>query len=295
MSYELLYNAYINNRESDTCHMRDIIKDFPNVENLLSHVFWANTILDFNGNLQTIYSPLEQKKKFNVVTFNPTSDEPKVVTDEKFWKLQITNHRVLKLSNFNDEESFFRSLSPKNRKKLRWLRNAVPNLGCKIIPITTKDDFSLFEELYCAQFPKYTKGCDDNIAVWKMYEEFIKQNRSFSFILLSQEGIPLAAALGYFNEEGYNYTHLTRGNGGKFDKYSPGYYLTFSIIMKLLAEYKDIKYFFMGPGEYDYKRIFHGESFAIYRYEPKSWWKFFTRIRLAFRCRKERKKFLQNK
>ena len=229
-----------------------------------------------------------------MISFNPASELPSIEKTEGFQRLRVTLHRVLDLGAFRDEESFFRTLSHKNRKKLRWLRNAVPALGCEVIPLETEAHFRLFEKLYSAQFPKYPAGCPANEAVWQMYRELIRQNRSFSFLLLSPEKEPIAAALGYFSGTGCCYTHLTRLKGA-YDKYSPGYYLTFCILMKILAEHPEMEYFFMGPGDYDYKRAFLGEPFSIYRYERDSLLNFPALLRLRFRCRKERKKFLAEK
>ena len=104
-------------------------------------------------------------------------------------------------------------------------------------------------------------------------------------------GEPLAAALGFFNGAGgYFYTHLTRGKG-EYDRFSPGYYLTFAIVTKLLEEHREVKYFFMGPGEYDYKRALLGEAFPVCRYERRSWRNLPGILRLLFRRHKERKRF----
>lgn len=287
MSYESLFNSYSELRSEDAGQMRSLLAGLPDTDHLLSHVFWANAHIDPAGKLQTFYAPLPAGKKFNAVTFDPADTPAAIERDGDFWKLRVSSHRVLDLGSFSDEESFFRALSPKNRKKLRWLRNAVPKLGCQVVPLESAADFAKFEQLYCAQFSKYTPDCADNQAVWRIYQEFIRQKRSFSFLLLSADGEPLAAALGYFNGTAYNYTHLTRSIGGEFDKYSPGYYLTFCIVMKLLADHPELKYFFMGPGEYDYKRAFLGEPFAIYRYERRKWWNLAGYIRLKHRLHKE--------
>ena len=62
--------------------------------------------------------------------------------------------------------------------------------------------------------------------------------------------------------------------------------------MRLLAEHPEVKYFFMGPGEYDYKRALLGEPFLVFRYERNTLTNLFGILRLYFRCRKERKKAL---
>ena len=290
MNYAAMYQAYTANRAADASGMRGLLNGLHNHDHLLEHVFWANAVIDENGTLNTFYAPLPERKKFNAVSFDAADTMPEVEKLQNFRRLRVTTHRILNLASFEGEEGFFQALSKKNRKKLRWLRNAVPNMGCKIVPLENFEQFQLFEKLYCAQFSKYTSGCEDNQALWRIYQELIRQNRSFSFLLLDSDGNALAAALGYFSGSAYNYTHLTRSKG-QYDKYSPGYYLTFRIITKLLAERPECKYFFMGPGEYDYKRALLGKPFAIYRYERRGWKNLLAGIRMKFRCRKEQKLF----
>ena len=290
MNYVSLFQAYTQQRSSDAAHMSWLLQDLGEKKHLLEHVFWSNTVLDSQGGLQLQYGTLPARKKFNVISFDSAETVPEVETAGKFWRLRVTQHRVLNLKQFSDEDAFFSALSPKNRKKLRWLRNTMPKLGCKLIPLETYEDFRLFENLYCSQFPKYSIGCSENQAVWQIYQEFIRQKRSFSFILLSEKNEPLAASLGYFSGSSFNYTHLTRCKG-EYDKYSPGYYLTFCVIMRILSEHPSVNYFFMGPGEYDYKRAFLGTAFSIYRYERRVWWNIFARLRMKFRCKKEQKNF----
>ena len=57
------------------------------------------------------------------------------------------------------------------------------------------------------------------------------------------------------NGETFNFTHLTRKKG-LLDKFSPGFYLTYWIVRQLYAEHPEVRYFFMGPGKYDYKPAF---------------------------------------
>ena len=290
MNPDSLIQSYSYLRAEDAVKMRTLLSDLPDTDHLLEHVFWTNALADTDGSLRTFYAPLPEKEKFNAASFDTADTLPVIEKCGKFRRLRVTTHRVLNLGAFDGEESFFAALSQKNRKKLRWLRNTMPKLGCRVVPLETEEDFKLFEKLYCVQFPKYTPGGVDNQAVWRIYQIFIAQKRSFSFLLLDENGEPLAAALGYFNGKSYNYTHLTRSKG-EYDKYSPGYYLTYCILMRILSEHPETEYFFMGPGEYDYKRAFLGVPFAIYRYVRSGVLNLPALLRLAFRCRKEQKNF----
>ena len=290
MNCSSLYQAYTQHRSDDALHMKKLLEGFSDQNDLLAHVFWNNAVLAPDGKLQTVYTGLPARKKFNVLSFVPCGQVPQIEKCGDFFRLQVTSHRILDLASFENEEAFFSALSQKNRKKLRWLRNTMPKMGCKVVSLEDENGFRMFEKLYCAQFPKYTPGCPANQAVWKIYQELIRQQRSFSFILLSEKDEPISAALGYFDGASYNYTHLTRSRG-EYDKYSPGYYLTYCIIMRILGERPETKFFFMGPGEYDYKQALLGRPFAIYRYERCSFGNIFSLLRMYFRCRKEQKKF----
>ena len=290
MNSDFLFQTYTLHRSQDALHMKKLLAGFSDQEHLLEHVFWNNVVIAPDGKLKTLYTELPAQKKFNALSFTPCGKVPQIERSGNFLRLQVTSHRILNLAAFDNEEAFFSALSQKNRKKLRWLRNTMPKMGCKIVPLEDENGFKMFEKLYCAQFPKYTPGCPANRAVWKIFQELIRQQRSFSFILLSEKDEPISAALGFFDGKSYNYTHLTRSRG-EYDKYSPGYYLTYCIIMRILGEHPEIEYFFMGPGEYDYKQALLGEPFAIYRYERRSLRNIFAILRMYFRCRKEQKKF----
>ncbi|MBO4304597.1 MAG: GNAT family N-acetyltransferase [Lentisphaeria bacterium] len=295
MDREKICKSYFAGRKEGALAFREELsrEGFSCPEHLLEHVFWSNAALDENEGLDTFYAPLPGKGRFNATSFLPAegSSLPRVEKTGDFLRLAVTSHFVLDLSETKDEESFFKRLSQKNRKKLRWLRNAVPAKGCRVEKLEKDSQFDLFEKLYCAQFPKYVSGGEEMRSLRKMYEAFCREGKSFSFLLLSPENEPLAASLGYISGDAFNYTHLTRARG-EFDKFSPGYFLTYEVIVRLLAEHPEVKYFFMGPGEYDYKRALLGEPFLVFRYERNTLTNLFGILRLYFRCRKERKKAL---
>lgn len=289
MDIAAVRESYCRQRGEDAAHMLELVRDLDDdVPHLLEQVFWDNAALDADRSLKTFYAPLPERKKFNAVSFDPADSPPEICDIGSYAALRVTLHRVLTLGDFDDPEAFFAALSHKNRKKLRWLRNAVPALGAKIVPIENEDGLDAFEKLYAAQFPKHPAGCPANAAVRRIYREFHRCGRSFSFLLLAPDGEPLSAALSYLCGDNCCFTHLTRSRS-EYDKYSPGYYLTFRMLTMLLAEHPEIKYFFMGPGDYDYKRAFLGEPFSIYRMERRAWWNWTGLLRLRFRRRKERR------
>ena len=58
----------------------------------------------------------------------------------------------------------------------------------------------------------------------------------------------------------------------------------------LYAEHPEVKFFFMGPGKYDYKPAFLARPLPVYRYVKNSFWNLPERLRLRFRLRKELKR-----
>ena len=204
-------------------------------------------------------------------------------------RLCVTTTWHLDLSAFADAEAWFSFLSGKNRKKLRWLRNALPKLGATVSELATDAGFDDFEALYCAQFPKYRRGSPDMRGVRAICRELEESGHAFGRILRDRDGNALAAALAYTCGGALFYTHLTRARG-EYDKYSPGYYLTYAAIAEVLETRRELKHFFMGPGEYDYKAALGGKPFPVFRYERAEWSNLFGLLRLRHRAARERKK-----
>ena len=278
--------SYCAGRRADAAAMRELVRDFEAPEQQLRHVFWDNAVLGDDGGLETFYAPLDQKKKFTALSFDPVTAPPEIRRTADFAYLRVNSHRVLELGEFSGPEAFFAALSRKNRKKLRWLRNAVPAQGIRFAPLETPEQFAMFARLYGAQFPKYPPDSADNTATRRIYGEFHRLGRSFSFLLLAPDGAPLAASLSYLTADSCFFTHLTRARG-EYDKFSPGYYLTYRVISELLTAKPEIRFFFMGAGDYDYKRAFLGAPLAIYRFERRSLRNLPGLLRLRFRLRKE--------
>ena len=259
---------------------------FPDARHILSHVFWENLWCGADGVPQPLYYEQEPRKRQNVQSFDALKP-PAIETVGKFQRLRVTANWVLELGAFGDCETWFRALSDKTRKKLRWLRNALPKEGIAIVPIADEETFRKFEILYSEQFPKHPLGSADNRGVWTVYRELDRQGRNFSFLMLDRAGNPVSANLGFIHGESFCFTHLTRKKG-LLDKFSPGFYLTCHLVRELYRTRPEVRFFFMGPGRYDYKPAMLAKPLPIYRYERNSLWNLPGLLRLRHRLAKER-------
>ena len=283
-----LLSAYLAGREAlyDRCARRLAAENLPH--SALHHVFWGDFYADSShlpvglGGAELPRGGFTAPDLAAVVTHD--------IEQVGAWKrLCVTTTWHLDLEPFADAEAWFAALSAKNRKKLRWLRNAVPKLGMRISPLATDADFADFTELYLAQFPQYRGREAELRGVREIYRLFDERGRGCSRILRDENGAAVAAALAYRSGEAVFYTHLTRA-AGAYDKYSPGYYLTYAFIAGLFDAAEAPKLFFMGPGYYDYKAALGGVPAPVFRYERAAWSNLFGLIRLRHRAAKERKK-----
>ena len=281
--------SYLDGRAELGKHCLELLQGTPGAKRILSHVFWENFWCDEKGTPQTLFYDAPLAKKQNVQSFD-TYTAPLIEKKGNFSRLCVTANWVLEMGSFDGLDSWFGALSGKTRKKLRWLRNALPKENISIVPIDSEDKFRLFEKLYSSQFPKYAPGGEDNNGVWKIYQELEKQQRNFSFLLLDAQGNPVAANLGYINGSSFNFTHLTR-TASSLDKYSPGFYLTYWLIQELFTTRPEVKCFFMGPGTYDYKPALLGKPLPVYRYVKISLFNLPELLRLRWRYKKELRRF----
>ncbi len=150
-------------------------------------------------------------------------------------------------------------------------------------------DFEDFERLYSAQFPRHRYHSPELFALRAIYSELAARGNAVTRVLRDANGVPLAAALGYVSGKSMFYTHLTRTRG-EYDKYSPGYYLTYAVISEMLTERQELEDIFLGPGEYDYKSALGGVAYPVFRYERNEWRNFFGLIRLRHREKKEQRR-----
>ena len=251
-------------------------------------IFWGDFFSGNDGLPQSLSGREIPEKKFEAVDF-AGEVSPRIENKGPYERLCVTTGWVLDLAKAGTSEAWFDSLSGKVRKKLRWIRNSMPKMNCRVSPLVSDADFADFEALYAAQFPKHPASSPGNRAVREIYRQMENEKRNFSRILRDENGSALAACLAYRNGKSVFYTHLTRAEG-KFDKYSPGYYLTYMLIEELMRETGKITFFFMGPGYYEYKAALGAEAYPVFRYVKKSWKNLFERINLRHRARKEKRR-----
>lgn len=282
-----LLAAYLEGREElqAACARRLAAAQLP--PKALSAVFWGDFYADDGHRPVGLNGAELPRGGFTAPDF-AAEVSPEIGQVGEWRRLCVTTTWHLDLAGFSGAEEWFSSLSAKNRKKLRWLRNALPKLETRIVPLATDADFELFEQLYCAQFPKHALHSPEMRALREIYRELAASGKAVARLLLDRDGRALAAALGYINGTALFYTHLTRARGD-YDKYSPGYYLTYAIIAEVLEKHPEVKHFFMGPGEYDYKAALGGKPFPVFRYERCGWRNLFGLIRLSHRAAKERR------
>ena len=277
--------SYLGGRAELGRSCLELLEGLPEKEHILSHVFWENLWCDEEGELHSLFYDPVLKGRQNVQSFD--EEAPPEITRRGPWlRLQVTENWVLEMGRFGSLEGWFEALSGKTRKKLRWLRNALPREGISIVPVSGREGFDCFEELYTAQFPKQARDGACREGVRRIYEALEAQGRSFSFLLRTGTGETAAANLGYIEGSSFNFTHLTR-KSTELDKYSPGFFLTYKIVEMLYSEHPEVKFFFMGPGKYDYKPAFLARPLPIYRYVKNTFWNLPERLRLRFRLRKE--------
>lgn len=288
---ERLFSIFASRRRELISRAAKVIEAFPEKEKILETIFWENSWLDPQNNIIDYYFEHDPNKKFNLATFDPMPEKASVEKVAGHRRLAVTSHRVLDLAPYPDSKAFFRALSQKNRKKLRWLKNAIPAQNVKIVPFDAANDFDDFENIYSTQFPKNAKGSARNQGMKAVYQDFFSDGTAAGWKMIytevGKEPIPIAFALGFFCGKGFYFTHLTRIEG-VLDKFSPGFFLVFKLISELIDRETPPEIFFMGPGEYDYKRHFLGKPCAIYRYEKNSWCNLPGLIRLYHRAWKQK-------
>ena len=279
---------YLAGREALMADCAERLRSLGLPHSALRAVFWDDFFADDAHLPVGLCGATPPKGNFTLPDFTAEA-HPDIESVGMWRRLCVTTTWFLDLEAFADTEAWFASLSQKNRKKLRWLRNAVPKLGMNVSPLAGDADFADFFELYLAQFPQYRGRTAELNAVREIYRLLEARGMDCSRMLRDADGKAAAAALAYRNGDAVFYTHLTRAAGG-CDKYSPGYYLTYAFIRGLLDSADRAKIFFMGPGYYDYKSALGGAPAPVFRYERASFGNLFGLIRLRHRAAKERKK-----
>lgn len=287
-----IQEAYLAERAELGKQCLALLDGFPDPRHILSHVFWENLWCGADGVPHALYYEEKPAMRRNVQSFGPLK-APAIETVGGFQRLCVTTNWVLDLRDFSDYETWFRALSENSRKRLRRVHNGLTKAGAVIVPIHDEESFRKFEALYSEQFPKHPAGSADNRGVWTIYRELEKQGRNFSFLMLDADGNPVAANLGFIHGKSFCFTHLTRRKGGPLDRFSPGFYLTCRLVDMLYRTRPEVKFFFLGPGKYDYKPAMLAKPLPVYRCERNSLWNLAGLLRLRHRLARERRLFAQ--
>ena len=149
----------------------------------LSAVFWGDFYAD-DGHLPVDLNGAELPRGGFTAPDFAAAVSPEIGTAGEWRRLCVTTTWHLDLAGFSGPEEWFSSLSAKNRKKLRWLRNALPKLETRIVPLATDADFGLFEQLYCAQFPKHALHSPEMCALREIYRELAARGKAVARLLL---------------------------------------------------------------------------------------------------------------
>lgn len=284
----IIQEAYLAERAELGKHCLALLDGFPDARHILSHVFWENLWCGADGAPRSLYYEEDLKKRRNVQGFDAPK-EPVIETVGAFKRLCVTTNWVLDLGAFGDHETWFRALSENSRKRLRRVHNGLTKAGAVIVPLRDEESFRKFELIYSEQFPKHPAGSSDNRGLQLIYRELEKQGRNFSFLMLDADGGPVTANLGFILGESFCFTHLTRRKQSPLDRFSPGFYLTCHLVDELYRTRPEVKFFFLGPGKYDYKPAMLATPLPVYRYERDSLWNLAGLLRLRHRLAKERK------
>ena len=261
--------------------------DGPAILEVLRRTLWSPAFCDPDG-VPTFFFPSRKwRHRFEVVGFGRASGQVENVRD-RYLRLRVNGNWYLPLGEYGDADSYFRALSKKTRKKLRWLRNSYEHLGVERTEIRTRSELEEFLQLYLTQWPESDWGRELREPLTEVYLAMSERDRNRSCLLRDENGEAVAGALGYLTDQAFNLHMLVR-RPGRLDKYSPGFFLTFRLVERFLRD-EPRALFLFGPGEFGYKRTFLAQELPIYRYEARNWRNVHGVLRLYNRCRKQRRR-----
>ena len=253
---------------------------------VLRRTLWSPAFCGPDGTPTFFFPSRKWRHRFEVVGFDSASAHVENVQG-RYQRLRVNGNWCLSLGEYGDADSYFRALSTKTRKKLRWLRNSYEHLGTECTEIRTRPQLDEFLELYLSQWPESDWGRELRGPLMEVYLAMGERGLNRSYLLRDESGDAVAGALGYLTDQAFNLHMLVRCPG-RLDKYSPGFFLTFWLIERFLSD-EPRALFLFGPGEFDYKRTFLARDLPIYRYEARTWRNVHGILRLHNRCRKQRK------
>ena len=261
--------------------------DSPAVLEVLRRTLWSPAFYDPESTPTFFFPSRKWRHRFEVIGFDSASEQVENVGG-RYLRLRVNGNWFLPLAEYADADSYFRSLSKKTRKKLRWLRNSYESLRVECTGIGTRQELDEFLQLYLSQWPDSDWGRELREPLVEVYLAMGEQGRNCSCLLRDENGSAVAGALGYLTDRAFNLHMLVR-RPGHLDKYSPGFFLTFRLIERFLRD-EPRALFLFGPGEFGYKRTFLAQELPIYRYEARNWRNVHGVLRLYNRCRKQRRR-----
>ncbi len=242
--------------------------DDPLTHEVLRHTFWSAAWCNGSGTPTFIFPfPYGPLFRFETIGFGPAPAGIQRIPPRHL-RLPVTTNWFLDLAAQAAPDDYLAALSAKTRKQYRWLRNAYQREGVSIAPARTAADLAAFLDIYAQQRPDSRWLAKWRPGFLRLYAEFEKMGANASLLMRDREGRPVAGAMAYLTEAAIN-LHLLARWPGRLDKLSPGNYLVFDLINRALAG-KTRPGLFLGPGEYDYKKMFLGQPLPVYRYEVLS-------------------------
>jgi len=280
-------DAYCAGRKQLAEALQTRLSHDPNILKVLDKTLWSPAYSLPNGTPDFFFLAQKWKYRFDAIGFDPHPLRVDKVHN-KYLRLQVSTNWYLNLTEYREISDYFQQLSKKTRKKLRWLQNVYSKQHIQFIPISTDSHLEELMRIYLTQWPNSNLGGELRKTLFNVFFALEEMGKNCSYLVREENGRFFAGSLGYLTDKAFNLMILTRQQG-VMDKYSPGFFLTFWLIKKFLANDR-IDAFFLGPGEFQYKKIFLGQSLPIFRYETYLWQNFWGVVKLYNRLRKEKRK-----
>lgn len=253
----------------------------------LHDILWSNAWESGDG--FDIFFPSGHRRR-NEVTGYPTADAEAslhVQDRGKWFRLQVTTNWVLPCCDYADFDAYFSAMSAKARKNLKYYDNVYNRKQIRIESIQNDDDMERFLTLFAWQWPQSAFVGKQKAWFLRVYRFLREKAWSEGYIVVDEDGRDAAACLGYYTARAFN-LHLLCRQDSTLDKYSPGFYLTYWMVRRIMQE-RRVPAFIFGPGHFDYKERFLAQYLPVYRYEQKGWQNIAGCLRLINRARKQRK------
>ncbi|MBI4356598.1 MAG: GNAT family N-acetyltransferase [Gammaproteobacteria bacterium] len=237
-------------------------------------------------NLPQYLFPIESRMRVSVIGFSPSSYKIENIQNS-FLRIPVSSNWYLDFSLYENFSDYFTKLSQKMKKQLRWLKNSYQHQDFRFIPVRGREDLEAFMSLYQAKWPRSAWARQLKEPLFKAYLFLESCGWNHSYLLKDREGEVVAGSLGYQTGHTFNLHMLVHQQNGKYDKYSPGFFLAFWLIQHLMEE-TALSGCWFGPGKFDYKERLLCQAFPTYRYEKIAWNNLSGLSGLLFRYCKEK-------